>query len=46
MCKRDLHRATGLPPSVFEEAFQHMLRTGELIAEAGTYALQEVMDDG
>jgi P4 family phage/plasmid primase-like protien len=46
MSKRDLHRATGLPPSVFEEALQHMLHAGQLIAEAGAYELQEVMDDG
>jgi len=46
MSKHDLQRATGLPPSVFEEALQHMLHAGQLIAEAGAYELQEAMDDG
>jgi putative DNA primase/helicase len=46
MRKHELQRATGLPPSVLEEALQHMLNTGELIAEAGLYQLQEAMDDG
>ena len=46
MSKHDLQRATGLPPPVFEEALQHMLHTGQLIAEAGAYELQEAMDDG
>jgi putative DNA primase/helicase len=45
MRKHELHRATGLPRSVFEEAMQHMINTGELIAEAGFYELQEVEND-
>jgi putative DNA primase/helicase len=46
MRKQQLLRATGLPPPVFEEALQHMLHAGQLIAEAGAYELQEAMDDG
>jgi len=42
MGKRDLHRATGLPQTVFEEALAHMLHTGQLIDDRGDYLLQEV----
>jgi DNA-binding transcriptional ArsR family regulator len=45
MSRLELYQATGLPPTVFEEALQHMLTTGELFAEAGAYGLQEVEDD-
>ena len=45
MNRLELHRATGLPPTVFEKALQHMLTTGELFAEAGAYGLQEVEED-
>jgi P4 family phage/plasmid primase-like protien len=44
MNRLELYQATGLPLSVFEEALQHLLATGELFAEAGAYGLQEVED--
>jgi putative DNA primase/helicase len=45
MNRLELYEATGLPPTVFEDALQHMLTTGELFAEAGAYGLHEVIDD-
>jgi len=45
MNRLELYEATGLPPTVFEQALRHMLATGELFAEAGAYGLQEVEED-
>ena len=45
MNRLQLYEAAGLPQTVFEEALQHMLATGELFAEAGAYGLQEVEED-
>jgi len=42
MSRLELYRATGLPPTVFKEAFEHMLATGELVADKGDYLLVEV----
>ena len=42
MSKRDLHRATGLPLTVFEEALAHLLNRQALTCTGGEYALQAV----
>jgi hypothetical protein len=42
MSRLDLYRATGLSATVFKEAFEHMVTTGQLIADRGDYMLQEV----
>jgi len=39
MSRLELYRATGLPPTVFREAFEHMVATGELVADKGEYIL-------
>jgi len=42
MSRLELYRATGLPATVFKEAFEHMVATGELVADKGGYMLVEV----
>jgi len=42
MSRLDLYRATGLAPTVFKEAFEHMVATGQLVADKGDYLLVEV----
>lgn len=46
LTRDQLRKRSGLPHSVFDEALENMLRTGEVVCEAGTYSLQEPVDDG